>query len=97
MTYRSNLSNPFDYNVFGVITGTAGARFPDVDAELARLQAWSTNSGPFFLGVQSGTSYTTWELAAGYDTGWFGIDNLSQLYARNPSGTANYIAYWIQR
>jgi len=97
MTYRHDLSDPFDYNVFGVITGTAGSWFPSVDAQLARLQAWSTNIGSFFLGVGSGSSYTTWELDAGYDTGWFGIDNLNQLYARNSSGSSDYLSYWIQK
>ena len=97
MTYRSDLSNPFDYNVFGIITGTAGSVFPSIEAQLVRLEAWSTNIGSFFIGRQSGSSYTTWELDAGVDTGWFGISNLNQLYARNPSGTVDYLAYWIQR
>ena len=73
MTYRSDLSNPFDYNVFGIITGTAGSVFPSIEAQLVRLEAWSTNIGSFFIGRQSGSSYTTWELDAGVDTGWFGI------------------------
>lgn len=97
MTYRSDLSNPFDYNVFGIITGTAGARFPDVPAQLARLGARSTNIGSFFIGNQSGSAYTTWELDAGWETDWFGIDNLNKLYGRNPSGTVDYLAYWIQK
>lgn len=97
MTYRSDLSDPFEENVFGIITGTAGARFPNVSASLVRLVAWSTNIGSFFLGNGSGSSNTVFELSAGADTGWFGMDNLNNLYSRNPSGTVDRLAYWIQR
>ena len=89
--------DPLIYNVFGIITGTAGAFFPSVPAKLARLMAWSTNIGSFFIGGQSGSSYTTWEIDAGSETDWFEIDNLNQLYNRNPSGTSDYMSYWIQK
>lgn len=97
MTFRYSQSNPFEFNVFGVITGTAGSQLPSIPCEVAKLGAWSTNIGSFFLGVQSGSSYTTWELDAGQSTDWFGISNLNKLYARNPSGTSDYISYWIQK
>lgn len=95
MGYRDELSNPFENNIFGIITGTAGSWFPNVPAQLVRLGTLSTNIGSFFIGNQSGTA--KWELDAGADTGWFGISNLNQIYARNPSGTVDYLSYWIQQ
>ena len=96
MTYRDGLS-PFIYNVFGIITGTAGSIFPDVPCQMAKLMAWSTNIGSFFIGHQTGSSFTTWEVDAGQEIDWFGIENLNKLYARNPSGTSDYLSYWIQK
>lgn len=97
MTYRSDLSAPFIYNVFGIITGSTITPFPDVPAQLARLEAYAANIGSFFIGHQSGTSQCVWELDAGYDTGWFSISNLNEFWYRNPSGTSDYMVYWIQK
>jgi hypothetical protein len=94
-SFRVNFSNPFEYNVFGIITGSSVAQFPDVPCELARLVAYTANKGSFFIGHS--TSSCTWEIDASVDTGWFGIDNLNNLYVLNGSGSSDYLAYWIQK
>ena len=96
MTYRTDLSDPFQVNAFGIITGTSVTQFPDIDCQLARLVAYSSNIGSFFVGNAASTDRCVWELDAGYDTGWFGIDNLNNLWYRSASGTVDYLVYWVQ-
>jgi hypothetical protein len=97
MTYRSDLSNPFENNDFGIITGTVVTQFPNVECQLARFMAYSSNIGSFFIGNAASPNLCVWELDAGYDTGWFGVDNLNNLWYRSASGTVDYLAYWIQK
>ena len=85
------------YNVFGIITGTTVTQFPDVPCQQARLMAYSANIGSFFIGNGVATGLCVWELDAGEDTGWFGTDNLNNLYYKNASGTSDFLAYWINR
>jgi len=97
MTYRGDLSDPFEYNVFGIITGTSVTQFPDIPCQLARLQAYSANIGSFLVGNAASTDRCVWELDAGADTGWFGTDNLNNLWFQNASGTVDRMSYWIQK
>lgn len=95
MSYRADLSNPFEVNEFIKVSGSAVAtRFPNAEAQMARIVAYSGNNASFLIGGQTTCFF---EMAAGTDTGWFGIDNLSELYFSNPSGTTNYLSVWIQR
>lgn len=97
MTYRSDFSDPFQINAFGIITGTVVTQFPDIECQYARLMAYHSNIGSFFIGNGSSASLCVWELDAGDDTGWFGIDNLNKLWHKNGSGTSDYLVYWIER
>src|SRR5512139_936095 len=95
--FRYSNSNPFIYNVFGIITGTSVQPFPDIPCSLANLKAYASNIGSFKIGHQSGTSQCVWELDAGQETGWFGIHNLNELWRSNASGTSDYLVYWVQK
>ena len=40
---------------------------------------------------------TVYELAAGEETDWFEIDNLSELWHSDASGTMDHIVWWVAR
>lgn len=96
-TIPGEFSEAFINERINVVTGTlATSMFPSQEAHLARFQARSTNISSMWLGV--GVTGTAWELSAGYDTGWISVpqDNLSHYRHQSPSGSANYLAYWVQ-
>lgn len=83
-------------NIFGVVTGSASAlQFPDVPAIQAKLQGRAGNLSAGVIGNSVGN--TVYEIGAGSVTDWFEIDNLNELWYSNPSGTADYIVWWVQR
>ena len=92
-------SSVFIYDLFGLVTGTYGVdQFPDIPCSLARFRARSSNSGSFFINHASGTVVgMPYELDAGEDTGWFPTTNLNQFWHGGSSGTADLLAYWVQR
>ena len=98
MGFRENYQNPFEFDIFGIITGTAGVtQFPDIPCSIFTLKARASNVGSFFLSHESGTVNLPYELDAGEETGWVCADNLNRYYHNNPSGTLDYLAYWIQK
>ncbi len=83
-------------NIYGVVTGSAIAlQFPTVPAIQAKLQARVGNLS--IVSVGNAVDNTVFEIQAGEVTEWFEIDNLSELWYSNPSGTADNIVYWVQR
>ena len=83
-------------NIFGVVTGSATAlQFPDVPAIQAKIQSRKGNVGIASIGNSVGN--TVLEIEAGEITDWFEIDNLSELWYSNPSGSADALVWWIQR
>lgn len=84
-----------EYNEMGLITGSAVAtQFPSETGLMYRLKARSANNGSFFIG--SDASRLFWELDAGDDTGWV-AGELSNLWFNSTSGSADKLAYWVQR
>lgn len=78
-------------NGFGLLTGTASAlAFPDISADWMRIKAPSGNSADNYIGTVGNVVYP---LSAGDDTGWFAVDNLSDIYY---SGSGTYFSYWFQ-
>lgn len=99
MTFRTSFSDPFITDVFGNITGVAGqTKFPNLPGSLFRLKAHSSNIGSFFIGHVSGSALP-FEICAGEDLGWFTVSNsnLNSLYYNNPSGSSDYLQYWLQK
>lgn len=92
---RSSTQDPWEYNLFGIITGSTVAQLPDIPCQMLRFKAKSTNIGSFFIGHNASTCY--WELDAGNETEFFEVDNLNNFWCVNGSGTVDYLAYWIQR
>jgi hypothetical protein len=83
-------------NIFGVVTGSASAlQFPDEPAIQAKLQARAGNGSIASIGNAVGN--TVFEIEAGEVTDWFEIDNLSELWYSNPSGTMDALVWWIER
>ena|SRR3990172_11004288 len=77
-------------------TGSATAiNFPNLPVLMVRFKAYIDNVGRFYLGETPNDMY--WELSAGDDTGWVAIQNMNHLYYKDPSGTLDKMAYWIQR
>ena len=95
MTVNSDFSVSPDDNTFGTVTGSASAvRFPDLSGLMVRFKARSSNPGSFFLGNSSGNC--VYELDAGDDTGWVATNQLNNFWYRSPSGTLDYLNYWLQ-
>ena len=95
MTIRVDLTNPFISNRFGVVTGSSSdIRFPTGTCELVRFKAHPSNIGTFFVGDQPGQ--TLFPIDAGDDTGWVNLKNINELMYRNPSGSADYLYWWLQ-
>ena len=92
-------SSVFIFDLFGLVTGTYGVeQFPDFECSIARFKARSANDGSFFISHASGTVFgLPFELAPGDDTGWFAADNLNRFWHGGSSGTADLLAYWVQR
>ena len=104
-TYRTWFLDGLIIDQIGLITGSSAyQQFPNLPGYIFRLKAQSANIGSFFIGTNTGTSLP-FEIDADDDTGWFrthnfdesGISNLNTLFYRNPSGTSDYLAYWLQR
>lgn len=95
MTINSDFSvSPTD-NIFGTVTGSASAvRFPAIEGLMVRFKARSTNAGSFFIG--SDANNCVFELDAGDDTGWVATNRLDYFWYRNPSGSSDYLNYWMQ-
>ena len=89
------MTNPFISNRFGVVTGSSSdIRFPTGTCELVRFKAHPSNIGTFFVGDQPGQ--TLFPIDAGDDTGWVNLKNINELIYRNPSGSADYLYWWLQ-
>jgi hypothetical protein len=83
-------------NIFGVVTGSATAlQFPDMPAIQAKIQARAGNGSIASIG--NAVNNTVFEIQAGEVTDWFEIDNLSELWYSNPSGTMDALVFWIER
>ena len=83
-------------NIFGVVTGSASAlQFPDIPAIQAKIQSRAGNGSIAVIGNAAGNA--VFEIQAGEVTDWFEVDNLSELWYSNPSGTADAIVFWVQR
>ena len=102
MTFREQFSDPYPNERFGVITGTfLLSQFPNVYGRLGRLRANSLNGSSIWIGdVQSTGSYPSnprlpWEMEAGFDTGWFSLNNLNRYFMAGCSGSI-YLSYWVQ-
>lgn len=99
---KAQFSDNFPTDIFGVVTGTAGAvQFPNIGCGLARFKAQSTNSGLFSIGHNSGTSaaFLSWMFSAGDDTGWFAVggNNLNTYWYKAPSGSMDRLSFWLQK
>jgi hypothetical protein len=72
----------------GELAGSAvAAQLPDISCQMVMFKALGSNAGDVYLGgagvtVPDGTTDVTsgWELAAGEETGWLFVDNLSKFY-----------------
>lgn len=84
----------FIVNDVRLFSGTTVTQFPSVQVKLARLKAWTSNIGSFFVGESASDLF--FELDAGDDTGWISLSNLNQLWFSNGSGTADKLAVWLQ-
>jgi hypothetical protein len=94
-TIPEQFADAFIHNRFGVITGSASSvQFPSGTCHIIRFKASPDNVGTFFVGNDADTC--VFPLDAGDDTGWNSLSNLNQLYHRNPSGTLDYLYYWLQ-
>jgi hypothetical protein len=83
-------------NIFGVVTGSITAlQFPDVPAIQAKIQARAGNGSIASIG--NAVNNAVFEIQAGEVTDWFEIDNLSELWYSNPSGTMDALVFWIER
>jgi len=83
-------------NIFGVVTGSASAlQFPDEPAIQAKIQARAGNISVASIG--NAVNNVVFEIEAGEVTDWFEIDNLSELWYSNPSGTADALVWWVER
>ena len=83
-------------NIFGVVTGSASAlQFPDTLSIQAKIQARAGNSSVASIG--NTVNNTVFEIRAGEVTDWFEIDNLSELWYSNPSGTMDALVWWVER
>lgn len=77
-------------NSFGIVTGTATAlAFPESRADWARIRN-DPNGTLGYIGTYGGASYP---LDVGDDTGWFSLNNMSDLYYK---GTGTHFSYWFQ-
>ena len=92
-------SSVFIFDIFGIVTGTYGVeQFPNLPCNMARFKTRSANAGSFFISNASGTVFgMPYELDAGEDTGWFPTTNLNRLWHGGSSGTADLLAYWVQK
>jgi len=94
MTTRGTAGAP--QNIFGVVTGSASAlQFPDRPAIQAKLQARAGNLS--IVSVGNAVDNAVFQIQSGETTDWFEIDNLSELWYSNPSGTADAVVWWVQR
>ena len=94
-TIRTIFSDALPNNEIGVVTGSVvPTQFLASAPGMVRLKSALGNSGVFFLGGQP--SGCTFPLDSGEDTGWVSIDTMDDLYYRNPSGTGDYMHYWLQ-
>lgn len=83
-------------SIFGVVTGSASAlQFPSTPAIMAKIQARAGNGSIGSIG--NAVNNTVFEIEAGEQTEWFEIDNLSELWYSNPSGTMDALVWWVLR
>lgn len=96
MLINGSVTQPL-YNIFGVVTGTVAATqflTGTYSCQQLRLKANPDNIGTFFIG---NSEVQEWPLDAGQETQWVLARDLSQFYFRNPSGTLDYLLFWLQR
>lgn len=78
-------------NGFGVVTGTASAlAFPEANADWMRIKAYGANASEGYIGTMGNAVFP---LSASNDTGWFAVEDTSELFYR---GAGLYFAYWFQ-
>ena len=97
-TIREYYSNAFPNDYFGFVTGSASIlRFPDQPAKLAKFVAYAANIGSFFID-RYGSAVSVFEIDGGVTTEWFAVkgENLQSYQYRNPSGSSDFMAYWVQ-
>ena len=96
MSLRARGTAGAPQNIFGVVTGSATPlQFPDVPAIQAKFQARLSNGTNFYFGNAVGN--VVFEMSAGEETDWFEIDNLSELWHSDASGTMDKIVWWVER
>jgi len=84
----------FIYNEFGIVTGTVSCtQFPTGTCKILRFKADPDNIGQFALGNEFGCLFP---MSPGDDTGWLSAINVNQFYYSNPSGTSDYLYWWLQ-
>ena len=97
-TIKEQFSSSFLFNLFGIVTGTAGATQFSGDSGTAlgmvRFKADPDNYDDFLLG--SNANNVLYPLAPGDDTGWISAYNLNQFWYRAISGAVDYLYYWYQ-
>jgi hypothetical protein len=70
------------------------SQFSDGSVGILKFKADLGNNGVFFLGSEpSGCFYP---IDAGEVDGWSSINNMNDLYYYDPSGTSDYLYYWLQ-
>jgi hypothetical protein len=94
-TIPQQYSAAFQFNRFGVVTGTATpTQFPTGTCGMVRFKADPDNNDDFMLGNESGN--VLYPLAPGDDTGWVSLSNLNQLWYSAISGSLDYLYWWLQ-
>jgi len=83
-------------NRMGVITGsTSSVQFPDVECGIVQFKADANNIGTFFIGGDEVTCVFPLD-AGNWTPSPINLRNLNQLWHSNPSGTSEYLYYWLQ-
>lgn len=93
---RSQFSDGLMFNEFLVVTGSVTeTQFPTDEVGMVRFKSDLGNNGVFFLGNRADNCI--FPLYAGEDTGWNSLNDMNELYHRNPSGSSDYLYYWLQK
>jgi len=96
-TVKEQVSDGPNFDKFGVITGsTSVVLMVDEECDLVRFKADADNATEFLIG-EAGSGLTPFALEAGDDTGWVVTSNLNRYEHSSPSGTYNYLQWWLQK
>lgn len=95
MTIVEQFSDDYLYNRFGKITGSVAAiQFSSGTCHMIRFKADPANVGTFFIGNDA--THCFFPLDAGDDTGWNPAREMAELWYSNPSGTLDYLYWWLK-